>query len=414
MHKAIVPTYLKDFRCDGKLCPDNCCEGTWTIFVDEPHFKRMKRITDPEIKPIIQKYVKRNRKNPTTESFGRLLQEKKINSCAFLTEDKLCNLQVKMGPEYLCNICMIYPRRTNYINGQSQPVERSLSLSCPLAAELVLLNPQGVEFEETLLDLQDRDFFTKKIDLDAVNAKRKDLPYFTDLRIFTMQLLKTRDLALWKRLVILGMFFEKIKDAIEEGNKEAVIEEIERYKRMVMQGMFNDLLEQIPAEVAIQMKLCKEVVDHRIYAGASEGFTNVFWDFLRGIQFDLSQSDEENAKQYQEAYQTWYQPFMASREHILENYIVNYAFSRTFPMTDEESPLYSYAMMIVHFSVVKMLLIGNSAYYKEEFQEKHVINVIQKFVKSVEHNPQFINFMYNSMKNNGYLTVAHMAILIRN
>lgn len=412
MHKAIVPKYLQEFRCDGQKCPDNCCEGTWTIFVDEPHYKRVKRVTDTEIKPIIDQYYKRNRSNPTKESFGKLLQDKQKNRCAFLTEDKLCRLQAKLGPEYLCNVCMLYPRRTNFIKGL--PIERSLSLSCPLAAELVLLNEAGLEFEETTLDLHGRDFFTKRIDLDAVNAKRQDLAYFMELRAFSVQIIKTRDLELWKRLVILGMFYNKVQEYLDANEAEKIPEEIERYTRMIVQGMFNELLDQIPVESVLQMKLSKEIIEHKVFSGSNEGFSKAFWNFLQGIQFDLKDTDEENATRYQEAYQQWYQPFMQSREYMLENYLVNYAFSRMFPLTEEESPLSSYAMLIVHFAMIKMLLIGNAAFHKDAFTEAHIIEIVQKFVKAVEHNPKFVDFIYKQLKKNDFLSMAHMAILIRN
>lgn len=103
--------------------------------------KKLKKINIKEIKTIVDDTIKRNRSSPTTQTFGKLILDKKIGQCRFLSEEKLCNLQKTMGGDYLPNVCMIYPRITNSIPGQN--LERSLTLSCPLAAALVLLKPEG-------------------------------------------------------------------------------------------------------------------------------------------------------------------------------------------------------------------------------------------------------------------------------
>ena len=60
------------------------------------------------------------------------------NQCPLLTEDRLCRIQAELGEELLSHACATYPRIVNSIGGIE---ETALSLSCPEAARLVLLNP---------------------------------------------------------------------------------------------------------------------------------------------------------------------------------------------------------------------------------------------------------------------------------
>ncbi|MCG5501475.1 flagellin lysine-N-methylase, partial [Ectothiorhodospira lacustris] len=164
MTRALVPSYLQDFRCDGPNCPDNCCQGTWGIHVDELHFKRIRAVRDRELAPLIKKHFKRNRKQTHEQDYGKLVLDKKKGQCAFLTPEKFCGIQQKLGGDHLCNVCMIYPRSTAFIKGF--PLERFLSFSCPLAAQTALLRPQGIDFLETDIDMTERHLFSFILDFD--------------------------------------------------------------------------------------------------------------------------------------------------------------------------------------------------------------------------------------------------------
>ncbi|MCG5500487.1 hypothetical protein, partial [Ectothiorhodospira lacustris] len=147
--------------------------------------------------------------------------------------------------------------------------------------------------------------------------------------------------------------------------------------------------------------------------GHVESLARVMGDFVTGIGFDPEQTLDENAQRYQQVYREWYLPFMGDREYILENYLVNYVFIRLFPLTQKRL-FDSYAMMVLNFALIKLLLIGRAGVRKAEFDDNDVVMVIQKFVKSVEHSQGFVNWVYQEMEKQNLLTMAHMAILIKN
>jgi lysine-N-methylase len=57
---------------------------------------------------------------------------------------------------------------------------------------------------------------------------------------------------------------------------------------------------------------------------------------------------------------------MGQKGYILEHYIVNYVFKTMFPLASEKHCFDNYIMMIVHYAMIKILLIGIAGFYKEK------------------------------------------------
>ena len=64
----------------------------------------------------------------------------------------LCDIYRKLGPSSLCETCRQYPRHTEEFENLR---ELSLSLSCPVAAEMILGCKSRVEFLEEEDDLEE-------------------------------------------------------------------------------------------------------------------------------------------------------------------------------------------------------------------------------------------------------------------
>ncbi|UPG65363.1 hypothetical protein [Metabacillus endolithicus] len=70
-------------------------------------------------------------------------------------------------------------------------------------------------------------------------------------------------------------------------------------------------------------------------------------------------------------------------------------------------------MLVIHYSMIKLLLIGLSSYHNG-LTTDIVIKLIQSFAKTVEHNGQFLTKVLDILKDEGYTSLAFMAILIKN
>lgn len=406
----LVPQYMRNFKCIGSECEDSCCIG-WRVDIDHETYKKYQKIRDEELTPLCEQYVKRNRAENHGESNYAKVKLPKDRKCPFLNENMLCRMQLKRGEEYLSDVCTTYPRVVNIINGV---LERSATMSCPEAARIALLNEDGIEFDEMEETVNTRNIVKSNINTHDLKHNNKPIKYLWELRVFTISLMQNRNYRLYERLIILGMFFKNLQERVSEGKVNDIPGLIASYTNVIEDGSLRESLSSIPVQYHIQMKLLKEIADERYFMGiTSKRYLECFTTFLKGIEYTKDSSIEEIGERYQKAYKEYYEPFMDNHEYILENYLVNYVYKNLFPVSKEKSLFDSYMMMILHYSLIKLHLIGMSGFYKGLTTDK-VIMLIQSFAKTVEHNQKYLNGIANLMKQNEFNTMAYMAILIKN
>lgn len=406
---ALVPQYMKKFACIGAQCEDSCCVG-WRVHIDEVTFKKYNRIRDLELKAIHEKHVIRVRSNRSERNYAKIKLYPN-GSCPFLSAEKMCKIQQKLGEDYLSDICATYPRVVNVINGV---LERSATVSCPEAARLVLLNPDRMEFDVIEESTKIRNIIAKTIDTHAKTVQNKAEKYFWELRIFTIQILQNRSYVLWERLILLGMFFRKLEEYIESGRIDEIPQLIATYTQIINEGSLKANLANIPVQYVIQMQLVKELVDYRFFQGINNSrYMECFVEMLQGIQYKEGLTVEEIAEHYKEALERYYLPFMSEHEYILENYLVNFVFKNVFPFGTYASVFEEYAMLVIHFAMIKLHLIGMAGFHKG-LNTDQIIKLIQSFAKVVEHNQQYLLNIHRLLTKNGYMNMPYMAILIKN
>ncbi|RFU63943.1 flagellin lysine-N-methylase [Peribacillus glennii] len=404
----LIPQYMNQFSCIGSACEDSCCAG-WQVNIDQKTYKKYKKSHDLELKPLFHNKLARTRANSSTEAYAKIKMDQS-GCCSFLSEDRLCKIQLNLGEEFLSNTCAIYPRHINEINGV---VEKSITLSCPEAARQVLLNQDGIEFIETTEPMGSRTFIGKRLDTRHSPLTTAYHSYFWDLRIFTIQLLQNRVYSVDERLMILGMFYNKVQQYIEQHKTEEIPAVIDSFTRLIEDGSLIPSLKEIPALADIQMKLCKELVDHRYSQGINnQRYKECLTEMLVGLGFTNDASMKDVAGKYEHAYISYYKPFMDEHNYILENYLVNHVFKNLFPLG--QATVYDdYVMLIVHYAMIKLHLIGMSGYHKGMTTD-YIIKLIQSFAKTVEHNTAYLNNIFTLLRENDLTTMAYMAVLIKN
>ena len=115
--KIYWPDYYKDFRCKADKCLHTCCAG-WLVGIDEASVARFEK--DPEVSSKMSDgcFVMRDD--------GR---------CPFLRDDNLCEMILKNGEDYLCDICREHPR---FYNDMGDHIEAGIGLVCEEACRLAL------------------------------------------------------------------------------------------------------------------------------------------------------------------------------------------------------------------------------------------------------------------------------------
>lgn len=207
--RYIKPDYYDDFKCVAGDCPDTCCAG-WQIMIDEDSL---------EYYGAVQGEFGKRLRNSIDWQEGAFYQCNR--RCAFLNEKDLCDIYTELGEEALCHTCTNYPRHIEEYEGLR---ELSLSLSCPVAAKMILGQkafPVFVESEdETEEEL-------------AEEFEDFDLLLFTqleDARGWILKHLQEAQGSLEEKLVLYLQFAREMQDCIDREEYYEIDTVIRKYE----------------------------------------------------------------------------------------------------------------------------------------------------------------------------------------
>lgn len=418
---TVSPEYLKRFKCIAAACDDCCCIG-WDIVIDQITYEFYQQCRDRLLKPLFRDHIVINTEkigNTDDTPYARIKMDN--YSCPLLADDKLCMVQKTLGEDALSITCATYPRVFNAVDGV---LERSLCVSCPEAARLVLLDEKPMQFDYSEKAAAVRNDRLAILQTDSLEAVDKPYRYFHLIRTFIIDLLQDRTHLLWQRLVILGIFCDRLEQIAAEYYDEDIPYLIKHFAQRIQDSAFRQQLTQVdaPSSQQLQLQVAKILIDHRLQgAFVSERFLDCVNKFIVGLDYTEGASIEAVSVRYAEAYAAYYQPFMKNHEYILENYLVNYVFKNLFPFGAqqgghiEEGSLYEeYMLLIIQYSLMKALLIGIAGYYRDDFTTKHVLDLIQIFTKGIEHNRPYLKQAVQFIKLNDMGNTGGMATLIKN
>lgn len=395
MKKTILQaSYMKNFQCLGSTCEDTCCSG-WSVDIDKATFTKYKKIPDKKVKGELAKHVKRN-KYETTFSDYATIRFGADGFCPFLNQDKLCSIQLKMGEKYLSRTCASYPRLQNQLYDD---FELAGAVSCPEIARLALLNPDGITLEESENDWKDPVF-------DKLFEDGSLQPYFESLRTFIISLLQNRSINLEERLLILGFFLQELSELVDEEAFLRIPELLKSYADVAGAQKTLDSMGQIEVRHDLQLTLLHTLIEGYVKKNApNKRYMQCYEEFSSAIG--------HSAQRYEEACQTYYQPFMNEHGYILENYLVNYVFSKLFPFVSNRSIFDDYIVMILHYSLIKMHLIGLAGHH-QGLTTEIVIALIYSFARTYEHDVSFFSEALDYLAAEKRATMQTMAVLIKN
>ena len=127
----IKPDFYDSFKCIADKCTDSCCIG-WEIDVDEVAFDKYQKLQSPlgdEIRSCITE-------SEDGSSCFKLSENKR---CPFLNENNLCDIIIKCGESFLCDICSEHPRFYEWFPGVT---ECGLGLCCEEVCRILLENEE--------------------------------------------------------------------------------------------------------------------------------------------------------------------------------------------------------------------------------------------------------------------------------
>lgn len=399
-YKNLRMDYYDNFRCSGNKCEDTCCKD-WNISIDKKTYMLYKNLKNSEFKNKLMESIGRNRQSKSELDYAKIKLAN--NKCPMLSEYGLCEVYTNLGEEHMCNTCKTYPRSYNLVE---DIMESSLSISCIEVARNILLRENPIEFN---LDIKELD--VKNIQKNINTKKFKNLreKYFNEIRIFSIGLIQNRSFSIEERLTILGLFIKTISELKED----LVIQTIQQYNNNIQNGDLNNLLNGIDngkvldSQLEFLTNIYKIIISKNI---KDQRFMDNFINIVNKLQL-VSSNPELIKERFVESLNDFYNPFMKNYEYIYENYLVNYMFKNLFPISNM-SLLDTYVNLVVHFSIMKMNLVGLCGHYKEEMDDEKVLHFIQSFAKVVEHDITIVGKIHRYLSENEMNTFAHMVILM--
>jgi lysine-N-methylase len=329
--KRLQPRSYHSFRCIGADCEDTCCIG-WIVNIDKSTYETYQRCDDPELGPRLHELVTINSATTSEDNYGRITLSGP--GCPFLSEG-LCGIQKKLGEEYLSIMCATYPRVMNVVD---DVLERSLDLSCPEAARIVLLDPNPIEFDDEEGPPHGSRLGNLSVLTTLNENSGKPYPYFREIRACVIWLLQYRAYPLWKRLVIVGSLCDELHAMAAEGRHSQTPEIVEAYRDAPNRNLFDLALENHPGQPAALLEMILELIVARIGSDYTPPrFLACYQEFMQGIEWTTESSMDDLGRSYASAFWQYYEVFISRHEYMLEHYLVSYVHRTLFPLGPRES-----------------------------------------------------------------------------
>ena len=206
--KTMVPYYYKDFKCIASKCTDTCCAG-WEIIIDDETYKHYNNVSGA-FGEILKSSLTLYEDNEP----GFVLQN---DNCPFLNKNNLCDIYTELGEDSLCYTCKTYPR---FIEEYGNSREIGISLSCPEAARLILLDSKSVTFE-----VSEDDEMVNTYDDISFDLFTQIIPS----RKIALDILQNRSISLNHRIALLINFAHDIQEKINENKLSKIADIINKY-----------------------------------------------------------------------------------------------------------------------------------------------------------------------------------------
>jgi lysine-N-methylase len=418
LQTARSTAYSSAFRCIGSACEDSCCIG-WSVYFDESTWNKYQLISAESLRHTIAEQVVRVPPEPSTPGWFARVQMNDDHACPFFNKEKLCQIQSEYGESYLSTTCATYPRIRHSIDGE---VETALSLSCPEAARLVLLNPvlphpalnvQSPGSSEELLALTEPGLSSGPISL---------LTHFWTIRAFTIELLANRGYALWQRLFLLGLFARRM-DALASGELNRSFPTVlHEFRAAIASGTLRASMDTILPDLPQQLEMVLRLASLQLpRSHIGPRFLETAQAFAQGLGNSPYATMQTLQAAYSEAYTRFYEPFFAHHPHILENLLINHVFRALFPFGQTAGAINTgatmareFSLLATQFALFKGLLIGVAGRYREKLSTEHVIKTIQSASKHFEHHPRFLDEVHALLVSAQLDNVRGLTMLLKN
>ena len=343
------PQYVSEFICDSSKCNNNCCERPWNIDVDEVTYKKYLQV----VPAIVQHFEFNERK-------GKYLLAK--HPCPFLTEKKLCRLQLEYGEDFLSLTCKTYPRVTTYFG---KFFERSLALTCPVAAERILFQAAPMQFE--LVEVSEKVHGGKRILINPVHLDEKTLQHAIEIQMAMISILQERTLSIDQRLIVLGFFLDRLDEifSAEVFDNVALTKLISAYEsKSFLSEWVLRMLRAVRFDVE---KFSTMMIDLSIKFFGKGSFSDAISKVTADKKFLVA-----FRKNFADKYTT-----------LFEQFLVNELFLNCYPWRFEGHIIKNFGVFVIKYKIFELVIL--LATLENSIDKEEIILLAERFTSQFDH-----------------------------
>ncbi len=370
--KIRVPKYFNKFKCIAGKCEDTCCAG-WEIVIDEETYDYYENLSGS--------FGERLRNEIVNDGEDNIFVLKNGN-CAFLNENKLCDIYNEFGEDGLCYTCKKYPR---YIEEFGNLREVGISLSCPEAARIMLGDSNKVEFELSEND----EIITSYNDIDGM--------LFIELmqcRNIIFNISQNRNIDLNVRATIILDFAKEVQDKINEDDLTSLKTIKERY---LDKNFINKTSSDLDKNISNKEQWYNDIDE---YFNVFKGLKHINNNDPLGLDKVLSyiRSSVENKDIYLDKYKefnNFYKDNMYKFENILVYFVFRYFMKAVFDydVADKVKTAVVSYLMIKQLCIVRWVESG-------DLSDEDIVDISHTYSKDIEHLEENIDTLAQIFKMN--------------
>ena len=356
----LQPKYVADFQCAGSKCDAKCCRNLWLIDIDRETYKKYQRIKNPSMRKKILDSMQHS-----TCQAGFEIKFNEEGACPLLCEDNFCYIQRNLGEEALSKTCKGYPRKIQKIGDYQF---RLLSLTCPVAAEQALLSIHGMELQQLSCE---NDSAAWKLTIKNTNPKEvPDDLVAVHIMMGGLAILQNTSYTLEQRLVLLGLFLDRVEDCQQD--VEAVAGLIEYYNSDGFQQEIFGLWKNWPH-----------------YSKAHKQFMTGIITVLQEEKIVLLGAPWQTMNEHHNSiYEQRHKLIQEKFGSALERYWQHEWLFHAYPYSFCGGFLHNYFSYLIAYEMCQLLIY--SAYALDEGWEKNnILDVLGMFSKILDHRRDF-------------------------
>ncbi len=399
---CLEPDYVAKFSCKPEICRAQCCTG-FRVDVDKQMHLKYRDIQDRELRTkILDSCVWM----PDLNVYGMKLENA---TCPMLCEDYSCLLQEKLGDDFLPDVCVDFPYRVCIVGKISI---RTLSLTCPVAAESVLFNPETMKFRSLMLRTK-RTGSLSYYPLNGMTARNVLL----FIQGICTEMLQNRKFSLNMRLAITGVMMSMIDYRLNELTPEVVKEFGEIFKTPEffarMERNFHNAEFYKKLYLQFMFSLTEELFNNAVtyYSTRQRNFIQYVGQAF-GMVDTVSKPPEEVEEIYEEIFSAYEKFVLEPYPTLLENYVVHNLFTGIYPCRIPGSLMQNWFFFVTLFKVFEFALMCMAGVLKENLTRQDIIDLAGRFAHRITHGHKFEIFTLEYLKKHWHYSTELFYTLI--